>query len=73
MEYNTDDEGTEIEFEYWTQKDGTPIAVEDMSDQHIRNTINLLIRNYDKYDSSTKNAADEWLTVFREELKRRIL
>ena len=30
--------------EYWTQKDGTKISVDDMSVKHLRNTLKLLIK-----------------------------
>jgi hypothetical protein len=30
--------------EIWIQKDGTPIAVEDMSEGHVRNTLRMIIR-----------------------------
>jgi hypothetical protein len=30
--------------QYWTMKDGTKIAVGDMSVDHLRNTLRMLIR-----------------------------
>lgn len=29
---------------YWTQKDGTKISVDDMSVQHLRNTLKMIIK-----------------------------
>jgi len=30
--------------EYWTTKDGQKIAVGDMTDEHVRNTLRMIIR-----------------------------
>ena len=32
---------------YWTTKDGREIKLSDMSDQHLNNVINMLIREDD--------------------------
>ena len=37
--------------EYWTQKDGTKISVDDMSVEHLRNTLKMIIRNSNKVKS----------------------
>lgn len=37
----------------WTTKDGQQIALKDMSDAHLVNTINMIYRNNHK-------ASDEW-------------
>lgn len=49
----------------WTTRDGQRIAVEDMTDSHIRNTIAYLKRN-DVYDIYLP-----WITRMQKELKRR--
>lgn len=49
----------------WTTKDGTTIAISDMSDKHLENTINMLERN---------DVCDLYLgliTVMQTELKSR--
>lgn len=42
--------------QYWTMKDGTKIAVGDMSVDHLRNVLRMLIKNdritFDLDDSS---------------------
>lgn len=49
----------------WTTRDGRRIAVEDMTDSHIRNTIAYLKRN-DVCDIYLP-----WITRMRRELERR--
>ncbi len=39
--------------EYWTQKDGTKISVDDMSVEHLRNTLKMIIRNRNAVKSET--------------------
>ena len=34
--------------EIWTMKDGTKIAVGDMSESHVRNALRMVIRNHNK-------------------------
>ena len=55
----------EAKSKIWTTKDGTKIAVKDMTDSHIRNTINWIKRK-DKYDYYLP-----WIKVFEEELTGR--
>lgn len=31
--------------EFWTQKDGTRIKVSEMSEQHVRNALCMVLRN----------------------------
>ena len=55
----------EAERGVWTTKDGQRIHIQDMTDSHIRNTLNMLIRNND-FDINIA-----WIEVLSKELKRR--
>lgn len=50
---------------YWTTKDGKMIHVSDMTESHIRNTINF-IKKRDSCDMYLP-----WILVFEKELERR--
>lgn len=39
---------------YWTMKDGTKINVDDMSIEHLRNTLKMILRNIDNAITKTK-------------------
>jgi hypothetical protein len=39
---------------YWTTKDGTKIDVDDMSTDHLRNTLKMILRNLDAAKSKPK-------------------
>ena len=39
---------------YWTTKDGTKIDVDDMSTEHLRNTLKMILRNIDNAKSKPK-------------------
>ena len=49
----------------WTTRDGKRIRIIDMSEDHIKNTINYIRKN----DSTDMMLP--WVTVFQNELKRR--
>lgn len=36
---------------YWTTKDGNKINVDDMSEEHLRNVLKLIIRRNKKYEN----------------------
>ena len=45
----------------WTMKDGTDIKIKDMSDSHIKNTINMLNK---KPNNGTRKA---WIEILQSE------
>jgi hypothetical protein len=50
---------------YWTQRDGTQIDIDEMSEQHLRNTLKMIIRNQNLRNEDLRLQArikerDEW-------------
>ena len=39
---------------YWTTKDGTKIDVDDMSTEHLRNALKMILRNIENAKSKPK-------------------
>lgn len=39
---------------YWTTKDGTKVDVDEMSTDHLRNTLKMILRNLDTAKSKPK-------------------
>ena len=40
---------------YWTTKDGTKIDVDEMSTEHLRNTLKMILRNIDNAKSKPES------------------
>ena len=55
----------EAQNEVWETKDGRLIPVEEMTTEHIHNTIAFIKRNWDN------EIYQPWIDVFNEELERR--
>jgi len=39
---------------YWTTKDGTKVDVDEMSTEHLRNTLKMILRNIENAKSKPK-------------------
>jgi hypothetical protein len=52
----------------WTTKAGKKIKVKNMSDNHVKNTMNLLCKS-----TTRSGLKDAWISVFMKECKRRNL
>lgn len=60
-----------IENKIWTQRDGTHIKVQDMTERHINNCIRMLKRDKNESINCHRDIKDAWIVVFEDELKRR--
>ena len=54
---------------YWTTKDGTKIDVDDMSTEHLRNTLKMILRNIDNAKSKPKSLGNIEACFQEEEYK----
>ena len=54
---------------YWTTKDGTKIDVDDMSTDHLRNTLKMILRNIDNAKSKPKSLGNIEASFQEEKLK----
>ena len=54
---------------YWTTKDGTKIDVDDMSIEHLRNTLKMILRNIDNAKSKPKSLGNIEACFQEEEYK----
>lgn len=53
-----------IDYDFWTMRDGTQIHISDMSSQHLNSTIKMLEQSDNPY-------AEGYIEVMKEELKSR--
>lgn len=61
-----------IENRQWQMRDGSLIDIKDMSDRHLRNAINMLIRNKDIYiEQDTWDTKSVFLEMLKEEQRKR--
>ncbi len=60
---------------HWTTRDGKRMKIELMETSHIKNTINLLKRNFSKLDEDEKDYYEDYfefkINEFENELKKR--
>lgn len=49
--------------EIWTTRDGRKIAVADMSEEHVRNTLRMLLRNMRRQRRALRRATEHEMTV----------
>ena len=56
------EKGSPRKWEVWTQRDGTEISVGEMSESHLRNTLNMILK-------SRREAIER---KFKQELQREI-
>lgn len=59
---------------YWTMKDGTKISVDDMTVEHLRNTLKLIIKkaqpapfNYHNYTEQGPDLEPYYLEFWKED------
>jgi len=51
----------------WTQRDGTKIAVTEMTTSHLENAVALMERNSERYRQSAINAGYQMLSMLQGE------
>jgi hypothetical protein len=44
----------------WTTRDGKVIPIKDMSDNHLKNTINMIIRNEQQSNAYYEGLGGDW-------------
>ena len=44
----------------WTTKEGKVIPIKDMSDSHLKNTINMIIRNENEREQYYEGLGGDW-------------
>lgn len=50
---------SEFKDEIWTMRDGTKIAVGDMSESHVRNALRMVMRNHRKLQLKLRQATTQ--------------
>lgn len=57
---------------YWTTKNGKRISIREMETLHIKNTINLLKRNIEKLDDTSRDYYDDYFNYKINELEKEL-
>lgn len=59
-----------MEIVYWTMKNGTKINVDDMSIEHLRNTLKMIIKNNQSVPKKSPNNISDAYSFSDEEINR---
>jgi hypothetical protein len=57
---------------YWTTKNEKRISIREMETSHIKNTINLLKRNIEKLDDTSRDYYDDYFNYKINELEKEL-
>jgi hypothetical protein len=57
----------------WTQRDGTKIPLDRMTDDHLVNALAMCLRNFERahFPEAKKKVASYWIEMFKTEMRLR--